>query len=166
MTTQAKAPKLFTLAYVTSHPTLGTKLRFGNVDRTAILVREGHDPIRYVKLSDEPVTKQQLATLIKDHADFQDELAQTAIMEFIGKSAPKPAKETKAAATEPAAAEPAAAEPAAAEPAAAEPAAAEPAATEQETKTKGKGKGKAKAKDAEPTAEEPAADVDQMTDPA
>ena len=82
--------KLFTLAYVTSHPRLGTKLRFGNVDRTAILAKEGHDPIRYVKLSDTPIDKRTLGELIAAHPDFQDDLAQQAINEFLGK-APKTA---------------------------------------------------------------------------
>ena len=79
--------KEFTLAYVTTHPRMGTKLRFGNVDRTAILVKEGHDPIRYVKVSETPVDKRQLAELAAAHPEFQDEWAQTAIQLFLVKPA-------------------------------------------------------------------------------
>ena len=79
--------KEFTLAYVTTHPRMGTKLRFGNVDRTAILVKEGHDPIRYVKVSETPVDKRTLAELAAAHPEFQDEWAQTAIQLFLVKPA-------------------------------------------------------------------------------
>ena len=77
--------KMYTMAVITSHPRLGTKLRFGNQDRTAILVKEGHDPIRYCKLAEEPQEKAVLANLLAKHPDFQDELAQQTIAEFLGK---------------------------------------------------------------------------------
>ena len=90
--------KLYTMAVITSHPRLGTKLRFGNQDRTAILVKEGHDPIRYCKLTEEPQEKAVLAAQLAQHPDFQDELAQQTIMEFLGKKS----KPVEAVVTQPA----------------------------------------------------------------
>ena len=80
--------KQYTLAYITTHPRMGSKLRFGNIDRTAILAKEGHDPIRYIKVSETGLDKVEVAKLALVHPDFQDEFAQTVIQNFLVKPVP------------------------------------------------------------------------------
>ena len=61
-----------------------TKIRFGNQDRTSIMVKEGQTDINMLQLSETPLDKRDLVLLMKDHEKFQDEVSQRLVAEFLG----------------------------------------------------------------------------------
>lgn len=84
--------KLYTRVGVTTH--LGSQqIRFGNVDRTKILEREGHTDIRFVDFGPEMQTKEALVQKLKQHEDFQG-VEDQKLIEAWSTPAAKPAKTT------------------------------------------------------------------------
>ena len=61
-----------------------TKIRFGNVDRMSIMVKEGQTDIIMLKLSEKPLDKRDLVVLMQTNEKFQDEISQQLIKEFLG----------------------------------------------------------------------------------
>jgi len=61
-----------------------TKVRFANdyVGRFKILIKNGHEDIRLIELGDK-LTKAEICKVLLAHPDFQDEIAQDAIAEFV-----------------------------------------------------------------------------------
>ena len=86
--------KTFTVAGVSTLPSGATKIRFAKdfVDRFKVLAKNGHTDIRLIELGGE-FTKAEVARILLNHADFQDESAQNAITEYVVRNAPELAKE-------------------------------------------------------------------------
>jgi hypothetical protein len=61
-----------------------TKVRFANdyVGRFKILIKNNHEDIRLIELG-EKLTKADICKVLLAHPDFQDEIAQDAIAEFV-----------------------------------------------------------------------------------
>jgi len=86
--------KTFSVAGVSTLPSGATKIRFAKdfVDRFKVLAKNGHTDIRLIELGGE-FTKTEIAQILLNHAEFQDELAQNAITEYVVRNAPELAKE-------------------------------------------------------------------------
>jgi hypothetical protein len=79
-----------------------TKVRFANdfVGRFKILAKNGHQDINLIELGSE-LTKAQICEVLLAHPNFQDEVAQAAIGEFVVRNVKvETKKETKAEAVE------------------------------------------------------------------
>lgn len=85
--------KTFSVAGVSTHKGQ-TKIRFAKdyVSRFKILNKNEHTDIRLIELGGE-FTKPEICKILFNHADFQDELAQTAITSYVSQNAPSIAKE-------------------------------------------------------------------------
>jgi dUTPase len=61
-----------------------TKVRFANdyVGRFKILIKNNHEDIRLIELGSK-LTKAEICKVLLAHPDFQDEIAQDAIAEFV-----------------------------------------------------------------------------------
>jgi len=86
--------KTYSVAGVSTLPSGATKIRFANdfVSRFKNLVKSGHTNIELIELGGE-FTKAEIAKILLNHADFQNETAQNAITEYVVRNAPELAKE-------------------------------------------------------------------------
>ena len=76
--------RTFKVAGISTDPKGSTKIRFANdyVGRIKMLNMRKHTDIRLVEL-EKPMSKKEICDFLLGHADFQTEVAQTAITSFV-----------------------------------------------------------------------------------
>jgi hypothetical protein len=85
---QMATMKTFSVAGISTLPSGQTKIRFAKdfVDRFKVLAKNGHSDIRLIELGGE-FTKAEIAKILINHPQFQDEAAQSAITDYVTRNA-------------------------------------------------------------------------------
>ena len=86
--------RTFKVAGISTDPKGSTKIRFANdfVQRIKTLNMRKHTEIKLIELS-QPQNKADICDHLLAHADFQSEVAQSAISQFVKRNVSKPAVE-------------------------------------------------------------------------
>ena len=86
--------RTFKVAGISTDPKGSTKVRFANdfVQRIKTLNMRKHTDIKLIELS-QPMNKADICDHLLAHGDFQSEVAQSAISQFVKRNVSKPAVE-------------------------------------------------------------------------